>query len=69
MIANQNEKILELTAENSNLKSNWDKIFNSEECEFISKTQNDLVAHQLSEHEKNRKRCLYKMLIQFQERI
>ena len=52
MIANQNEKILELKAENSNLKSNLDKISSCEECKFISKTQNDLVAHQLSEHEK-----------------
>ena len=52
MIANQNEKILELKAENSNLKSNLDKISSCEECKFISKMQNDLVAHQLSEHEK-----------------
>ena len=50
MIANQNEKILELKAENSNLKSNLDKISSCEECKFLSKTQNDLVAHRLSEH-------------------
>ena len=64
MIVKNNETILDLRTENSNLKSQLSEKylnlnseqkedrFDCEKCEFYSKTQNDFEAHKLSLHEK-----------------
>ena len=58
MIVKQNETILDLRTENSNLKSKLseqkeDK-FECEEYTFFSKTQNELEVHKLSMHEQTK---------------